>query len=221
MHVSKQRRTPYRLHLHRNKSSQQKKKILFLWSNGRERTHTPILTFFLSHAVRMNERIGVVSAPLEGRVETKARVCRRRVRCRSQKGRAKRIETYLGGAVSSQGGLARPLWSMGPLFTIHANTTLPRFLFRPHCPPEQHMAALYSSSLSIFLSSRTNKSKHYRPCREYLLREDEYMSGLWLETFCIRFESFQIPFKDEGLWDIVRNLDIHNISIHMMIVLCM
>lgn len=40
MHVSKQRRTPYRLHLHRNKSSQQKKKILFLWSNGRERTHT-------------------------------------------------------------------------------------------------------------------------------------------------------------------------------------
>lgn len=86
MHVSKQRRTPYRLHLHRNKSSQQKKKILFLWSNGRERTHTPILTFFLSHAVRMNERIGVVSAPLEGRVETKARVCWRRVRCRSQKG---------------------------------------------------------------------------------------------------------------------------------------
>lgn len=56
----------------------------------------------------------------------------------SQKGRAKRIETYLGG-------LARPLWSMGPLFTIHASTTLPRFLFRPHCPPEQHMAALYSS----------------------------------------------------------------------------
>lgn len=100
-----------------------------------QRTHRFWLSSSLSRGENEWTNWGGFS-PLGG-LETKARVCRR-VRCRSQKGRAKRIETYLGG-------LARPLWSMGPLFTIHASTTLPRFLFRPHCPPEQHMAALYSS----------------------------------------------------------------------------
>lgn len=133
-------------------------------SSSDRRTHRFWLSSSLSRGENEWTNWGGFS-PLGG-LETKARVCRR-VRCRSQKGRAKRIETYLGG-------LARPLWSMGPLFTIHASTTLPRFLFRPHCPPEQHMAALYSS---LSLSSRTNKSKHYRPCREYLLREDECTPG--------------------------------------------
>lgn len=104
-------------------------------SSSDQRTHRFWLSSSLSRGENEWTNWGGFS-PLGG-LETKARVCRR-VRCRSQKGRAKRIETYLGG-------LARPLWSMGPLFTIHANTTLPRFLFRPHCPPEQHMAALYSS----------------------------------------------------------------------------
>lgn len=36
-----------------------------------------------------------------------------------------------------------------------------------------------------------------------------------LETFFIRFESFQVPFADEGLRDIVRNLDTEDVSIHM------
>lgn len=104
-------------------------------SSSDQRTHRFWLSSSLSRGENEWTNWGGFS-PLGG-LETKARVCRR-VRCRSQKGRAKRIETYLGG-------LARPLWSMGPLFTIHASTTLPRFLFRPHCPPEQHMAALYSS----------------------------------------------------------------------------
>lgn len=104
-------------------------------SSSDQRTHWFWLSSSLSRGENEWTNWGGFS-PLGG-LETKARVCRR-VRCRSQKGRAKRIETYLGG-------LARPLWSMGPLFTIHASTTLPRFLFRPHCPPEQHMAALYSS----------------------------------------------------------------------------
>lgn len=104
-------------------------------SSSDRRTHWFWLSSSLSRGENEWTNWGGFS-PLGG-LETKARVCRR-VRCRSQKGRAKRIETYLGG-------LARPLWSMGPLFTIHASTTLPRFLFRPHCPPEQHMAALYSS----------------------------------------------------------------------------
>lgn len=105
------------------------------FSSSDQRTHRFWLSSSLSRGENEWTNWGGFS-PLGG-LETKARVCRR-VRCRSQKGRAKRIETYLGG-------LARPLWSMGPLFTIHASTTLPRFLFRPHCPPEQHMAALYSS----------------------------------------------------------------------------
>lgn len=104
-------------------------------SSSDQRTHRFWLSSSLSRGENEWTNWGGFN-PLGG-LETKARVCRR-VRCRSQKGRAKRIETYLGG-------LARPLWSMGPLFTIHASTTLPRFLFRPHCPPEQHMAALYSS----------------------------------------------------------------------------
>lgn len=172
-------------------------------SSSDQRTHRFWLSSSLSHGENEWTNWGGFS-PLGG-LETKARVCRR-VRCRSQKGRAKRIETYLGG-------LARPLWSMGPLFTIHASTTLPRFLFRPHCPPEQHMAALYSS---LSLSSRTNKSKHYRPCREYLLREDECTPGQNARNVFIRFESFQVPFADEGvLRDIVRNLDTDDVSIHM------
>lgn len=159
-------------------------------SSSDQRTHRFWLSSSLSRGENEWTNWGGFS-PLGG-LETKARVCRR-VRCRSQKGRAKRIETYLGG-------LARPLWSMGPLFTIHASTTLPWFLFRPHCPPEQHMAALYSS---LSLSSRTNKSKHYRPCREYLLREDECTPGQNARNVFIRFESFQVPFADEELlWEI-------------------
>lgn len=171
-------------------------------SSSDQRTHRFWLSSSLSRGENEWTNWGGFS-PLGG-LETKARVCRR-VRCRSQKGRAKRIETYLGG-------LARPLWSMGPLFTIHASTTLPRFLFRPHCSPEQHMAALYSSlslqqdkqvqALSTLSRiSITRRRVHARPkCSK-------------------RFHSVRIfsgSLRDEGvLRDIVRNLDTDDVSTHM------
>ena len=60
-----------------------------------------------------------------------------RVRRRWQKGSPERIETYLGGAPwreTQDSPRVRGLWSMDlPCYTA---TTLPRFLFRPHCPPD-------------------------------------------------------------------------------------
>lgn len=140
----------------------------------------------------MNERIGVVPAPLE--VETKARVWRR-VRCRSQKGRGKRIETGILEGQPREGFNAASLVNGAPFYyappfddSYFVLIVPPSSIWQPFIPP-------------LSLSSRTNKSKHYRPCREYLLREDEYTSGLWLKRWK-RF-SFGLNLFEEGLlWEI-------------------
>lgn len=50
-------------------------------------------------------------------------------------------------------------------------------LISPSLSPRAAYGSPLFLSLSLSLSSRTNKSKHYRPCREYLLREDECTPG--------------------------------------------
>lgn len=111
--------------------------------------------------------------------------------------RQKNRDGYLGGA--AQGGFQRGLSGQWGPFLLR--TTLRRFLFRPHCPPGQHMAALYSTSLSVQQDKQvqalstlsrisiTGRRVHVRPLAKTL------------ETFFIRLESFRRRV-------IVRNLDI-------------
>lgn len=171
-------------------------------SSSDQRTHRFWLSSSLSRGENEWTNWGGFS-PLGG-LETKARVCRR-VRCRSQKGRAKRIETYLGG-------LARPLWSMGPLFTIHASTTLPRFLFRPHCPPEQHMAAFIPLSLSLQQDKQVQALSTLS--RISITRRRVHARPKCSKRFSFGSNLFRFPSRMKG-YGIVRNLDTEDVSTHM------
>lgn len=152
---------------YRNRIKRKKmKKIPFLRS-----TNTPILTFFLSLTRWEWMELGWFQPPwraLEGRSEGEGV---QRV--------AKRIETYLGGAVGAgrQGGLAASLVNGAPFYyTHHPSTILISSSLSPL--PDQHMAALYSTiSLSLSFSGRTNKSKHFIDLVENIYYEEEKTRG--------------------------------------------
>lgn len=101
----------------------------------------------------MNERIGVVPAPLE--VETKARVWRR-VRCRSQKGRGKRIETGILEGQPREGFNAASLVNGAPFYyappfddSYFVLIVPPGSIWQPFIPP---------LSLSLCLAGQTSPS---------------------------------------------------------------
>lgn len=99
----------------------------------------------------------------------------------------------------------------------------PFYYTREHHPstilisPSLSPRAAYGSPLFLSLSPAGQTSPSIIDLVENIYYEKtSARQAKMLETFFIRFESFQVPFADEGvLRDIVRNLDTDDVSTHM------